>query len=159
VAAEIGRLRGLIAELRPAALDQLGLGPALRTLVAATGDLHALDARASVDDDGPDRLPDQLETAVYRIVQEALANAVRHAGAHRVDVRLRRSPETVIVTVTDDGDGFDPAAPVPGFGLAGMRERATLAGGTLDVTSGGDGTTVTAAFSLDQRSTSPLSSA
>jgi signal transduction histidine kinase len=85
------------------------------------------------------------EVALFRIVQEALANAARHSRARRVDVTLARAGEELEITVADDGDGFDAASsPDPGsFGLMGMGERARLAGGSLEVTSRpGEGTTV-----------------
>ena len=96
-----------------------------------------------VEVDG-DALDPELRTAVYRLVQEALTNAGRHARAQRVDVRITRATEALEVVVADDGQGFDAAAPTEGFGVAGMRERAALMGGTLELGSSSAGTTVRA---------------
>jgi two-component system sensor histidine kinase UhpB len=80
---------------------------------------------------------------VYRVVQESLSNIARHAGATEVRAEILRDGEATVVRVTDDGQGFDPAADSDGLGLGGMRERAVLAGGTLTVRSHpGDGTTI-----------------
>ncbi len=92
-----------------------------------------------VDGDALDR---DLSTAVYRLVQEALTNVGRHADAQRVEVRVGRVPEGLEVCVADDGRGFDAAAPTEGFGLAGMRERAALMGGTLELGSSAAGTRI-----------------
>jgi signal transduction histidine kinase len=151
VGEEISRLRRLIIELRPAALDELGLQPAMATLVEHAGELHGLEARLRFDL-GDERLGPELETTVYRIVQEAVANALRHARAHRLDVEVRRDDGALVIGVTDDGDGFDPDAPGAGFGLASMRERASLAGGTLEVRTSETGTSVTARFPRAGRS-------
>ena len=146
-ATEVANLRRLITELRPAALDQLGLGPAIESLVRGSGDLHGLEVDLQVDL-GADRLPDDLETTIYRVVQEALTNIAKHAGATRVTVRIERSYTAVAVEVRDDGRGFDPGEGSAGFGLVGMRERAALAGGTLAVDSGAGGTAIAAHFPL-----------
>ncbi len=146
---DITTLRALITELRPAALDQLGLEPALVALVdraRTTGldvDLHLeLDGRQG---GAPRRLTSELETSVYRIVQEALTNAGKHAQAEHATVTVTEAPEIVTVTVSDDGTGFDPSATSSGFGLVGMQERVELLGGELSVTSSpGEGTTLRA---------------
>ncbi|WP_445149710.1 GAF domain-containing sensor histidine kinase [Baekduia sp. Peel2402] len=147
LADEIANLRSIIAELRPAALDELGLGPALRALVRRVAGGAGLDA--SVDVDGLDeeaRLPGELETAVYRVAQEALTNVAKHARATRVAVALAASPGELLLTIADDGAGFDLGAPSGGFGVAGMRERVGLAGGTLSITPSPEGTVLRAAF-------------
>src|SRR5206468_1427366 len=99
-----------------------------------------------------DRLPPAVETALYRVTQEALTNVLRHAGAGRVSVVLQRPAGQVIVVVEDDGRGFDPeSAPAAGprLGLVGMRERLTLVGGSLTVESApGRGTTLIAQVPL-----------
>ena len=151
IAQEISNLRALITELRPAALDELGLAPALETLFDRVRTLHGLelDVRVELTSQSgrstarPD--PD-VETAVYRLVQESLNNAARHARADRVDVEVSERDEHVHVLVRDDGDGFDTDAPSSGFGLTGMRERVALAGGHLEITSSTDGTTISAAL-------------
>jgi two-component system sensor histidine kinase UhpB len=83
---------------------------------------------------------------VYRIVQEGLTNAIRHAGAKHVMISVHEAAGAVHACVSDDGRGFDPAAPDEGFGLTGMRERVSLLRGDLEVTSSSDGTTIAAAI-------------
>jgi signal transduction histidine kinase len=149
LADEMRKLRDLIAELRPAALDDLGLGPAIESLAQRQAKLGGFTARVTLDLSSHDRLPRDTETAIYRIAQEALSNAVKHAGADNVTVRVARRSDAVEVEVTDDGRGFDPQAATEGFGLAGMRERALLAGGRLGVISQDGGpTSVTAVLPL-----------
>jgi signal transduction histidine kinase len=140
VARGIEDLQGLIAELRPAALDQLGLGPALESLVERVAAQSSLDLEARIQlayDAGraSTRLDPDLEGAVYRLVQEALNNVVKHAGARRVTVDVTENASRVRVAVRDDGRGFDPATPVRGFGLVGMRERMATVAGTVEVRS------------------------
>jgi signal transduction histidine kinase len=91
----------------------------------------------------PTRLIPEVETTVYRFVQEALTNVAKHAGAERAWVEIVES-DAVCVEVRDDGRGFEPDAETQGFGLLGMRERVELAGGTLEVESGPGGTTMRA---------------
>lgn len=139
---EIGGLRAIIADLRPAALDELGLEPALRTLAARVAERYELDVPIDLAC-GDERLPAELETIAYRVIQEALTNVVKHARARRVTVVARRDGDTFEVSVSDDGRGIQPDAGGPGrFGLTGMRERAELAGGSLRIDSGAAGTTV-----------------
>jgi signal transduction histidine kinase len=153
-------LRAIIADLRPAALDALGLGPALETLAARCADHYNLDIDATIELDEPERLSRDTETAVYRVAQEALTNVVKHAGAGRVELRVARDGDHVVLRVRDDGDGFDPEAPAAGFGVAGMHERAELAGGRLTIAPSPAGTLVEASFPVGQRSaSSPRSSA
>lgn len=131
---QIAGLRSLITELRPAALDDLGVGPALASLVQRAAAVHGVDVALEVGlDEDAGRLSDEVETAVYRLVQEALSNVGKHARAQRAEVRVEERGGRVCVEVTDDGVGFDPASPAAGFGLVGMRERVELAGGTLSV--------------------------
>jgi signal transduction histidine kinase len=145
VAQEIENLRAIIAELRPAALDQLGLGPALTSLAQRTASTHGLDVRTDLAlGDADARLPPELETTVYRLVQEALSNVMKHAAATRVDISVREQGGAVHVRVADDGRGFDPSTPSAGFGLVGMRERAELSGGELQIEAGEPGTVVRA---------------
>jgi signal transduction histidine kinase len=87
-----------------------------------------------------------VETALYRIVQEAVTNAVRHAGAERVEIAISEADGVLQVRVADDGNGFDPGAPRAGFGLTGMSERVALLHGDLEVASSASGTTVSAAL-------------
>jgi signal transduction histidine kinase len=142
-AAEVRTLRGLIAELRPAALDDLGLGPAIETLAerSAASSGFAVRTELELPPDGAERLPAETESTVYRLVQEALTNVVKHAEAGEVVVRLAQRNGSVEVIVRDDGRGFDPEQPSEGFGLVGMRERVALAGGSLRVSSRAGGPT------------------
>jgi signal transduction histidine kinase len=139
---EIEGLRTLIRELRPAALDELGPAPAIEELAARTAARHGLEVTTDLAFTG--RRSAEVETALYRIIQEALTNSVKHAGATRVAVEAHDADGTLRLSVTDDGRGFDTAAPGAGFGLAGMRERVLLLGGSLDVASGPAGTRIEA---------------
>jgi signal transduction histidine kinase len=144
VSAEIENLRALIAELRPPALDQLGLEPALASLVQRTATTSGLEIAADVALGGDeDRLAPELETTVYRIVQEALTNVVKHARARTVDIAVREAGGGLDVRVADDGAGLAAGArDGAGFGLVGMRERVEIAGGELHVEPGVSGGTV-----------------
>jgi signal transduction histidine kinase len=139
----LGReVHGLAVRLRPTVLDDFGLEPALEQLVSEWSERTEIEAAFQSSDIGPGRLAPEVETAVYRIVQEALTNVVKHARASSVSVVLSRSGEHVTVVVEDDGAGFVPdAAPKSRLGLLGMRERAALVGGELDVESSPDGGT------------------
>jgi signal transduction histidine kinase len=92
----------------------------------------------------PITIAPELESTVYRLVQECLTNAVRHAGASRVRIDVTERDAFLDVAVSDDGRGFDPVARAAGFGLVGMRERVALAAGKLAIESGPGGTTVRA---------------
>jgi signal transduction histidine kinase len=144
----IGGLQALITELRPAALDQLGVRPALDALVSRTTVTSGLDITARIDlalESGREstRLSGEVESTIYRLVQEALTNVVKHAGAERAWVEVSEDERQVTVSVRDDGSGFDPDKPGDGFGLVGMRERAALVDGRLLIDSTpGQGTTV-----------------
>ncbi len=156
VAAAADRLAGFAADaqaevrvlaqgLRPTVLDDLGLVAAVERLADTVGRPGGLNVQV-VAPPAAGRPPKLVEAAVYRIVQEALANVVRHAAAGTVDVILEVGPDRVRAVVEDDGVGFDThAPPAGGSGLAGMRERAGLFGGEVSVTSRpGGGTTVDA---------------
>jgi signal transduction histidine kinase len=140
---DIESLRGLIAELRPPALDQLGLAPALASLAQRTAVTSGLEVRTSFElPEGVRPAPD-IETAVYRIVQESLTNVAKHARADAVDVSVRCEDREVHIAVADDGVGFDAQGPTDGgFGLTGMRERVELAGGELEIGPGTAGGTL-----------------
>lgn len=137
-------VRRLAIELRPAALDDFGLAPALQRLV----DLHRRDSSVAVDLEvriGGERLPADVETTMYRIVQESLTNIAKHARATRISVLVTRKEAAAVVVVEDDGDGFDTKTATMGLGLAGMRERVSLVGGRLRIETGrGKGTTIAA---------------
>ncbi len=136
---ELGRL---IAELRPAALEDQGLAGALRTY-AATWAEHA-HIPASVHVQNERALPLEAEQALYRVAQEALANAARHSRASAVTVRLTYAPDCVTLSIVDNGVGFDPQAPAAGFGLESMRQRLAALDGRLLVESSPAGTLVRA---------------
>ena len=135
---DMGReLRGLITDLRPALLDQLGLAPALEAMVERVARDNAVEVALDIElASQGDRLAPELEVALYRVVQEALTNVVKHSGAERADVRLVEGAATVDVTVRDNGSGFDASAAHEGFGLTGIRERVTQHGGNLEIASG-----------------------
>ena len=129
-------LRKVIRGLRPPVLDDIGITSALRQLVADVGKRSPLTVtlRCTGTENG---LPSELKLTAYRIVQESLNNIVRHAGASRATVRVTFG-DSLTLTISDDGKGIPPdlgsaEGPQPGLGLRGMRERATLAGGTLQV--------------------------
>ena len=152
---EISGLRALITELRPPELDQLGPTAAIEALaerVAKNGlgvDVHV---GLALDESGtPRRHTPEVETTIYRIVQEALTNAVKNGRAHRGVVEVIEHDTTIEVTVRDDGVGFDATDPTEGFGVLGMHERTELLDGTLEIESApGQGTVV--------RATLPVSS-
>jgi two-component system, NarL family, sensor histidine kinase DevS len=142
-------VRRLAVELRPSALDDFGLVTAVERLVDGFREHSSLkvDLEAQL---GEERLPSEVETAFYRIIQEALTNIVKHAGATRVSILLTRRDGSVAAVVEDDGSGFDASAtPHDGLGLVGMRERVGLVGGRLRIESAhGSGTTVRAEVPL-----------
>jgi signal transduction histidine kinase len=141
---DIENLRAIITDLRPAALDELGLVAAIEALV----DRHRAQSAINVEcrlglaprADGARRLDGELETAVYRLVQEALTNIARHSGARNVVVAVGERENELTVEVIDDGRGFDAGARSSGYGLAGIRERVALAGGTVEILSDENGT-------------------
>jgi len=147
---EIENLRSIIAELRPGALDELGLEPALEALLDRVRVVEGVDIDSELDLPELGALESELQTTVYRLVQEALTNVAKHARADRVIVRVQADDEQVEVEVIDDGRGFDPAEVSGGFGLLGMRERVELAGGRLSVTPAQPGTAVRASLPVRQ---------
>ena len=138
-------LHRLAMDLRPASLDHLGLAAALRQHVAMVNDRYGFTAQFEMVGI-QDRLPDELEIAYYRIVQEALNNVVRHARAKRVDVILEQRGNNLVLVIEDDGIGFNPEAVMRKggrLGLFGMRERTEMLGGELIIESKpGKGTTI-----------------
>ncbi|GAC1359461.1 MAG: hypothetical protein NVS2B12_04190 [Ktedonobacteraceae bacterium] len=155
-------IRSLSIDLRPSALDDLGLLPALRWYIkeyqqkfSLEVEFHATGLR--------ERLPSELETVLYRIVQEALTNVARHAHAHKVIVTLQESNQAIDATIRDDGTGFDASSlqekpdigQERGWGLVGMYERAHLLDGTLTIhAQPGKGTTVCAHIPIQHASVS-----
>jgi signal transduction histidine kinase len=147
----IRSLRHLIGELRPAVLDDAGLQPALEALGAR---IENPDLRVTMDLDlpppGSHELGREVEQTLYRLVQEALTNVVKHSGAAAVWVSIARRPDQLELTVSDDGSGIDARAdPGGGYGLIGMRERIELVAGSLLIESEpGSGTTLTVTIPL-----------
>jgi signal transduction histidine kinase len=141
-------VRALAVELRPAALDDFGLVPALRRLAETFAERSGIET--SVEASVEERLSTEIETTLYRVVQEALTNVVKHAGAAHVSIVVSSRDSSVAVTVDDDGRGFDTdAVRTSALGLLGMRERLALVGGTLTVESSPDaGTTLAAQVPL-----------
>jgi signal transduction histidine kinase len=156
----IANLRALITDLRPAALDELGVQAALEGLAERTA-RSGMQVEVSLDLDYeqgrvPSRHVPELETALYRIVQEALTNAAKHGHAKRATVEIHEDGETVHLNVSDDGNGFDPDRDTDGFGLLGMRERVELLAGQLKIDSApGRGAIVSAKFPAQRRAGEP----
>ena len=150
------RLRDLARGLRSPTLDQLGLAPALSSLLSEIEEERtALTTGLEVTGEAV-RLADELELGVFRIAEEAVRNTVRHAGAHRLQVSLGFTPDSVSLSVSDDGHGFERDGTeqmTPGhFGLLGMAERTSLLGGEFEVRSApGAGTVVSARVPLGAR--------
>ena len=139
----MGELVHLARELRPIALDDLGLGAALRTQIADFGRRAGIETTLALPQAGLEDLDSDEQLVVYRVVQEGLSNVAQHAGARNVRVDVERRGEGTVVRVADDGEGFTSGEQPNGLGLTGMRERAVLAGGRLDVSSSpGAGTTI-----------------
>jgi signal transduction histidine kinase len=141
---EIDGLRHLITELRPAALDDLGLEAALQALARRMQAIDGLDVQIEIDlgpENDPHRLDPELESTIYRVVQEALTNVSRHAQASQAIVHIAERGGIVQASVTDDGVGLPDADRLGprgdglegGFGMSGMRERAELVGGELEL--------------------------
>ncbi len=147
----ISNLRALVTALRPGALDELGLGAAVVALCERAS-RDGLEIDSSLDlayEQGrePTRHTPELETALYRVIQEALTNATKHGHARRAVIEIAETPALVTLSVRDDGDGFDPTAGTAGFGLVGIRERVQLLQGTVQIESSpGNGATLTASF-------------
>jgi signal transduction histidine kinase len=146
VGSALDDVRRLTVELRPPALDDYGLAPALDRLRAVVSERSNMDIQLTVHL-GVKLGPEQ-ETALYRIVQEALTNIVKHAGATSVSIVIADTGSSVRALIEDDGRGFDQTNVHEGaLGLVGRRERVALLGGRLEVQSSpGDGTTVIADF-------------
>jgi signal transduction histidine kinase len=158
---EIDQLRHLITELRPAALDDLGLAAALEALARRAQAIEGLEVKTEIAlaqvagegtyDGDARRLDPELESTIYRIVQEALTNVSRHAQAGKAVIDVSERDGTIVASVTDDGQGLPDASRLGprgdglegGFGMSGMRERAELVGGELEFMGApGGGTTV-----------------
>jgi signal transduction histidine kinase len=168
---EIDGLRHLITELRPPALDDLGLAAALQALARRAQAIDGLDVQTEIDLEGAAsdgegrRLDPELESTIYRIVQEALTNVGRHAQATKAVVSIDERDGVIRASVTDDGQGLPDAGRLGprgdglegGFGMSGMRERAELVGGELDFAPApGRGTTVRLLVPLAGRPAPPI---
>jgi len=147
-------IRNLSIDLRPSALDDLGLLPALRWYVKEYQKKCSIDVEFHATG-FKERLPAEMETALYRIVQECLTNTAKHANANRVTITLKEETDKVYARITDDGEGFDYEALLKtpgqerGLGLAGMNERAVLLNGTLNIHStSGRGTIIEVSIPL-----------
>jgi signal transduction histidine kinase len=150
----IDGLHRVIYDLRPSVLDDLGLLPAIRTYARTHLEPRGVSVHCEFPDDLPDLAPDAT-TAVYRVVQEALTNVMRHAGAEAVQVACAVAGDTLVIEVEDDGAGFDPRSVSnprksgQGLGLLGMRERMALLGGRVEIDAApGSGTRVTVSLPL-----------
>ncbi|HEY0945136.1 MAG TPA: sensor histidine kinase [Opitutaceae bacterium] len=150
----LGIVRSLSLDLRPPLLDELGLVPALRWLIEKQGQATGLEISFQPVEPAS-RLDPALAITCFRIVQEALTNAARHAQAHSVQIRLLASIDHLEVAVSDDGRGFVPSLAFSradrggSLGLISMQERASLLGGSCVIESApGQGTTVRATFPL-----------
>jgi signal transduction histidine kinase len=149
----ITNLRALITDLRPASLDELGAAAAIQAL-GERAERYNIDVDMSIDLDVDQarHLP-EIETAMYRIVQEALTNAAKHGKAKRAVVEVHEDGDDILVSVRDDGVGFDPADHTDGFGLIGMHERVQLLDGALQIDSAsGRGTTIEARLPMQRLS-------
>jgi signal transduction histidine kinase len=138
-------VRRLAVQLRPAVLDDFGLVAALERLTETFAEQTGIrvDFHSAL---GEKRLPGEVETALYRVVQESLTNIVKHASARRVSISVARRDSSVAAVIEDDGDGFDPrVVREGGVGLLGMRERLALLDGRVEIESRpGAGTTLVA---------------
>ena len=148
-------VRQVARELRPPELDEIGLVAALAAQVRTLSERSGVEIRLDADPVEPD-LSTDAGLALYRIAHEALANAVRHADAHSVEVRISRLPDGVAAEVRDDGKGFDVDTEIEragrGLGLLEMRERALYVGAALSIESlPGEGTRIEVLVPLPQR--------
>ena len=159
----IANLRGLITDLRPAALDEIGVEAAVEAL-AERSHQRGIEVDASIElayEQGlaPTRLSGELETALYRITQEALTNASKHGQAARAVVEIQEDAGEVRLLVRDNGKGFDTAQDSDGFGLLGMRERVALLDGELEIESAPERGTIIRVRLPVQRQDSPAATA
>jgi two-component system sensor histidine kinase UhpB len=131
VRASLEDLRRIAIELRPEALDDLGLGSALSVLCDRFAQRSGLEVACAVPDVLPE-LPESTELVIYRVAQEALTNVARHSGSPRAELSLQPNDSQIVLTVRDYGQGLPTGRP-PGSGMRGMRERAGLAGAALEI--------------------------
>jgi signal transduction histidine kinase len=160
--AAIAAIRALVADLRPIALEQIGLEGALEELLLryrALPDTPKLRLELDLDYErgrATERHRPELESALYRIAQEALSNAVRHSGADEIVIAVHEADAHVQVEISDDGQGFDRDAASPGVGLTSLHERAALLNGSARIISEpGAGTTVSVRLPVGPRAPTP----
>jgi signal transduction histidine kinase len=151
----IARVRKMSGDLRPPLLDEVGLFPALRAYVDAQSALSGIDIRFEGQEPDSRRLDPDLEIVCFRVVQESLTNALRHASPRQIRVRAVRTPDSVALSIVDDGCGFDISALAVArghLGIAGMQERVRARGGRFKIDARpGSGTSVEAAVPVDER--------
>lgn len=150
----LGEVRRISHDLRPALLDDLGLAPALDHLASEFGYHTGTPVRFRAEGE-VDALPEMAGTVLFRIAQEALTNAERHAGARQVEMLLARRGRCLTLSIADDGGGFDAQGiarhPQRGIGLRNMMERMEAIGGTLAIASSPLGTRVVASIDLKEQ--------
>ena len=148
-------VRNMALLLRPSMLDDLGLVAALKWQAREVGRRTGMKVRVEAED-VPDTLPDEYRTCIYRVVQEALHNTTRHAGATHVRITVQQQEQQIRVTIRDDGHGFQPRED-KGMGILGMEERVRHLGGTFHIASEpGTGAAVSILLPLHQPSLSPV---
>jgi signal transduction histidine kinase len=161
--AALTELRRLIADLRPSQLDDLGLVAALQWYLREFETRHSVKTDLLFSGDRAQRLPAEHETAIFRVVQEALTNVAKHAHASQVTIRLDIAPDRLSLVINDDGRGFDAPGTRPhgirhaqGWGLLGIQERTTLLGGQCEITSQpGQGTCIAVTIPLAAAAETP----
>lgn len=147
VATSLDDLRRVVREARPPVLDDLGLAAAVEKQLADIRHIGGIAVTFTCDGKGIERLPSAVETALYRVIQEAVTNVLKHSRAGHLAVTLTRNDDEVLVAITDDGRGFEVASALhgehPPFGLLGMQERVRAIGGSVAIASdAGRGTVV-----------------
>jgi signal transduction histidine kinase len=157
LAAQIGRdIHRTASDLRPTAIDDLGIFSAIEAYVAEWQERYGV--RVDIQTFGRDNtLPPDVAAVVYRLVQEGLTNVLKHSQASKVSIVLEKKLEGLALVLEDDGIGFDPensqqgGGRAPGLGLSGMKERVALLGGTIAVESGpGKGSTIFVQIPLEE---------
>ena len=152
---EIANLRAIITDLRPPALDEIGLSAAIDALVHRVRITSEAYVTASVrvdgGDDGVTAADRDVQAVAYRVTQEALTNAIKHSGANHIEVEVTVKADELRLSVRDDGHGFDPHQTSSGFGLGGIRERIGLIGGDFELSSTTNGTVVAARLPIADR--------